>query len=52
MTSLQQAPAGLPGTGWDLLRLATRGKLVADRALDVPDRDRTGPATASLAAAD
>ena len=54
MTSLQQATAGLPETGWYLLRSATPEELVAVRALvlDVPARDGTGPATVSRAAAD
>ena len=57
MTSLQQAPAGLPETGRYLLRPAPPGALVAVRAvravvLDVPVRDGTGPAAVSRAAAD
>jgi hypothetical protein len=54
MTSLQQAPAGLPETGRYLLRPATPGELVTVRAfvLDVPAPDGTGPATVSRAAAD
>ncbi|WP_175479375.1 hypothetical protein [Geodermatophilus siccatus] len=52
MTSLQQAPAGLPGTGGDLLRPATPGEPAAVRALalDVAGHG-TGPATLSRAAA-
>ncbi|MGY1764484.1 hypothetical protein ACI79G_23710 [Geodermatophilus sp. SYSU D00779] len=49
MTSLQQAPAGLPEPGRHLLRPTTPGELVAVRAfvLHVPARGGTEPAAAA-----